>query len=129
MIEFFSEYQDEETKEIVKSHKKIASYYIKTLFFVDLIATFPYELVTGNYYTTLFRLLRLMRMGEVLALFDISNSLKFFRKCLNNDSRGWRVMFAFIMINVFKIFQLIIYTITIIYFLGCLWFLICNELN
>ncbi len=46
-----------------------------------------------------------------------------------NDRRGRRVVITFIMGHVFKIFSLILTTATIIYFLGCGYFIISAYLN
>ena len=46
-----------------------------------------------------------------------------------NDRRGRRVVITFIMTHVFEIFSLVLTTITIIYFLGCGYYIMSANLN
>lgn len=94
-----------------------------------MVATFPYELVTGDYYTTLFRLLRLVHIGDVLNLINLESLKPIIEWIYKDDTRGKRVLVTFFFINFLKIVSLIMAAITIVYFLGCLWFTICATLN
>ena len=128
-LEFFYE-QIDESLEKTKTHKEIALKYIKSgELFIDIIATFPYELVTKSYYTSLFRLLRLLRLPELFRLIDVSSTANFLANIFKNDTRGRRVILMFFLINLLKIINLILITITIIYFVGCLWFIMSDTLN
>jgi len=88
-----------------------------------VIATFPYELVTNNYYTTLFRMFRLFRIHEVLALLDFQKIQPFIEIFFSEDSRKRRIVVTFFLMNIFEIFSLILTTINILFFLGCFWFM------
>lgn len=115
---------------MVNNHKEIAKRYLKSGYLViDIITTFPYELVTGSYYTSLFRLLRLLRLPKLFEMLDFSKSQDQLAKFFKNDTRGRRVIFMFFLINLLKICNLIMITITIIYFIGCFWFIISDTLN
>ena len=121
---------DEEKQEMIDTHKAIAYKYITSgYFFVDLFATFPYELVTRSYYTSLFRLFRLFRLPELFVMLDFSKSQDTLSKVFSNDSRGRRVMAMFFLMNLLKICNLILKAITFIYFMGCIWYIISNTLN
>lgn len=115
---------------MIDNHKGIAYSYITSgYFFVDVIATFPYELCTLSYYTALFRLFRLARFDEVFRMLDFSNSQEIFSFIFRNDSRGRRVVAMFFLMNLLKICNLILKAITFIYFMGCIWFIISDTLN
>ncbi|CDW71925.1 cation channel family protein [Stylonychia lemnae] len=118
-----------DSQEIVSDQKKIALKYVKSYLVIDLIATFPYELVTNNYYTTLFRLFRLFRIHEVLALLDFQKIRPFIEFFFQEDSRKRRIVVTFFLMNIFQIFSLVLTTITILYFLGCIWYIISDTLN
>lgn len=64
---------------MIRSHREIAKNYVTSgMFFVDVIATIPYELIfPGHYDTILFRLLRLFRLPQTLQLLDISKINKY----------------------------------------------------
>ena len=129
LLEFFMEYTDDDSQRKVRSHKRIALKYLKSYLIIDIIATFPYELCTKSYYTSLFRLLRLFRLHELFVMLDFSKSLATLQKLFRNDTRNKRVIYMFFLINLMKIFNLILVTVTILYFIGCIWFIISDTLN
>ncbi len=86
---------------MISSHRAIAWNYFTGYLLIDVAATFPYELVTDNYYTTLFRLLRLTHMEEVLSLVDFQRLQPLIEWFFKNDARGKRVFVTFFFINFF----------------------------
>lgn len=64
---------------MIRSISKIAKEYISSgMFFFDVLATIPYELIFKNKeYLILFRLLRIVRIKETLKLLDISKLNKY----------------------------------------------------
>lgn len=130
LSEFFRQYTDDDTQEEVNSHCQIAAHYLKSGYFViDVAATFPYELVTGNYFTSLIRLLRLLKINKLINLVDFKPLKAVVEWYYKNDRRGKRVVITFVMTHVFEIFSLILTTITIIFFLGCSFYIISANLN
>ena len=71
MIDFMMEYQDQETFQLVRDHKKIAKKYIMSgWFFIDFAATFPINYLIGQTvrWSSLFRLFRLPKLIKILDL-------------------------------------------------------------
>jgi len=72
--DFFVEYQDQETFQRVRDHKKIALKYAKSgWMFIDFVATFPIDKFLGlqnDFIVT--KLLRLTRLSRLWALLDLS---------------------------------------------------------
>lgn len=100
------------------------------MFFIDVIATFPYELVLHDQYETiLIRLLRLLRLPDTLDLLDLSKLHMFIKKLISNNKRNERVIFTFILTNIYRVFKLICSAIIITYFVGTVWYIISNQAN
>lgn len=65
------EYQDQETFQMIRDHKKIGRRYITSgWFFIDFFATFPINYVVGEnvLWSRLFRLFRLPKLIKILDL-------------------------------------------------------------
>ena len=83
-LNFFTGYYDssEELGEPIMNCKKIAINYIKGWFFLDVIATFPFQLIElyahtgGTKYNKLLRLLRLPRLYRLVRLFKCVRLMK-----------------------------------------------------
>jgi hypothetical protein len=68
-LNFFSEYTDPKTHEVISDLKKIAIHYIfKSTFILDFLAVFPFYTIFGGsaILTKLFRLVRLPRLVRLL---------------------------------------------------------------
>ena len=74
------------------------------------------------------RLIRLLRVPRLLKLLDISNFNSIIRKFCGEKSRNEKHKFHYFLENGFNpIFNLFFRSIIIIYFLGCLWYYLCDE--
>ncbi|CDW72458.1 cation channel family protein [Stylonychia lemnae] len=122
LIDFMMEYQDQETFQMIRDHKKIAKKYIMGgWFFIDFAATFPINYVVGG--SVLWsRLLRLFRLPQLIKILDLSR----FNRSSNRQDR---IVAQYILMYSYKIFRLIIIAIIITYFVGCFWYLISSNLN
>ena len=71
-VDFFCEYQDSETFQLVRSHKLIAYRYGRSgWLFIDFAASFPFEFIGFDASgTNVVNLLRLTRLSRLRALFD-----------------------------------------------------------
>jgi hypothetical protein len=116
---------------MVRSFSGISKNYFKSgMFFVDVVATIPYELIFHGYYNLiLFRLLRLSRLPQTLKLLDISKINKFLQNIFYNNTRDQRVIISFLLVNIYRVFKLILTAIIITYFLGCLWYFLSDQVN
>ena len=115
---------------MVRNFSDIARYYISSgMFFIDVLATIPYELIFNEDNLILFRLLRIIRLKETLMLLDISKLNKYAQILFAGKARDQTVIITFLLVNIYKVFKLILTAIIITYFLGCLWYWMSNEVN
>lgn len=70
VFNFFQEYQDKETFQMIRDPYKIAVKYAKSWWmFLDFVATFPFDQFADVLYT---RLIRLARLSKLVSLLDAS---------------------------------------------------------
>ena len=129
---FLQEYQDEETYTIVRDLKKIAINYLKRSFILDLIAWVPFNYFYSN---RLLRLLKLFRIRRLFQLFNVENFKhivsKYYSKQLqqnvkdNNNKDGYPIMKTIMIVQIYKITQLVIVIFACSYFLGVFWYIYC----
>jgi hypothetical protein len=115
-----------------RSHFLILKRYIKSgWFFFDVIATFPFYLIepyilkneTASF-GVLLKLLRMIRLPKVLNLLDITRFKKLIEAASSGQTRGKRVTYQLVMKNVLKMFRLVVLTIIMTYFTGCVFYFI-----
>lgn len=118
---------------MVRSFSSIAKYYIYSgRFFVDVLATIPYELIISTYskeVLVIIRLLRIFRLKDTLKLLDISKLNKYAELLFSNNTRDQTVIISFLLVNIYRVFKLILTAILITYFLGCLWYFLSDKFN
>jgi hypothetical protein len=114
-----------------KNHSTIAKKYLKSgMFFFDVLATFPFYLMSSSGDLGIwFKLLRLVRIPRIVALLDLSKFNKLVESVSSGQTRGKRVVFQMVMKNVYKVFRLIMLTIIITYFTGCLFYFMSDCQN
>lgn len=85
IFNFLQEYQDKETMNKIRDHKKIAMNYIKSgWMFLDLLATFPFDWFFDQ--DVLFtRLIRLTRLSKLISLLDNSRFKKIIKSYFDNS--------------------------------------------
>ena len=134
---FCQEYKDEETYTVVSDIKKIAKHYIKGSGLFDLLACIPFELIlvrdksSQNDKSRLFRLLKLFRVPRLLELLNVDRVKQtindHYNKILeravqeNIESESYPILKALMLVQIYKIFRLIVIIFTSSYFLGILW--------
>jgi hypothetical protein len=88
---FVSEYQDKETFQKVRDHKKIAIRYFKSGWMVlDFVATFPFDLVFKDAQTQYTRMIRLLRLSKLMAILDTSRFKRVIKSYYENSTRADR---------------------------------------
>ena len=86
VLNFFTGYIDERLDTIILKRDKIMKHYLKGTFLLDVLASFPYELVQGFFVLNLtgvlrlWRLTRLMRLLRLQRMFRYSKRMAFFEK-------------------------------------------------
>jgi hypothetical protein len=134
ILNFFVEYNDLETFQTIRDHKKIAKRYVFSFFFmIDFVSTFPFEVLmptngNGNN-TVITRLFRLFRLPKLIRLLDLYRFNQLLKSFFSSSTRKDRIVAQYILMYSYKIFRLIIIAIIITYFVGCFWYLISKELN
>jgi hypothetical protein len=119
------------------SHLVIFKNYVKSgWFFMDIIATIPFYLFYqpdqdesnfgGLDTATVLKLLRMVRLPKILNLLDQERIEKFVDRLLTSLTRRKRVVFSMILKNIFRVLRLIVLTVIMTYFSGCLFYFISS---
>nr|KAE8949297.1 hypothetical protein PF009_g1177 [Phytophthora fragariae] len=116
VLSFFTTYVDETGVEIV-DRKEIRRHYLKTAFFVDIMATIPFDFVieavaAGNAFKSL-RLIRTLKLIKLLRLMRLSKLLK-----MNSQ---WMAEFD-INVDTVRLLKLLAPVMIIAHYVGCIWY-------
>lgn len=144
---FCQEYKDEETYTIVSDIKMIAKHYAKGSFIFDLLANIPFELLftgrksqvnAGSDKSRLYRLLKLFRVPRLFELLNVDRIKstiteyynKIFQKAVeaNDESESFPILKTLMLIQIYKIFRLVMIIFTSSYFLGIIWHIFVCDL-
>lgn len=145
---FFQEYKDEETYTIISDVKKIAKHYVKGSFVFDLLAIIPIqELIEWNRSTSggigdinrLYKLLKLLRVPRLFELLNVQRIKQLVSDYYNTrlqqnvkkgiQDDGYPILKQLNIMQVYKIFRLIIVIFVTSYFLGILWHIYVCDLQ
>ena len=134
----------------VRSHKKIATRYLKRRFFLDIIAlgVLPANLflrgIIKEKYITLTYLLRMLRLARAVIVIEIQGFQKMLKRIYWNkmlktlkkmdqthteidvsvDNNN--IMTQILIMYSFQVFRLIVFILSLSYFVGAIWF-ICTK--
>jgi hypothetical protein len=129
------EFEDQETFQYVRDHKKIAMKYFKSgWLIIDFMATFPFDKIfvadeSRGANIILTKMLRLTRLSRIWAIFDLSRVNRLLKQLFESSQRQDRIVAQYILMYGYKIFRLIIIAIICTYFVGCLWYLLVFNFN
>jgi len=113
-INFLTTYTDTETKEEITSYSKIAMTYLKGRFWIDLIASIPFDYIKyldPNSNTipfellSLLKLIRILRLSKLITYMNIRNEVK----------------------SSLRLIKLLFFLILFLHCLGCLWFFLVKQ--
>ncbi|GMF33139.1 unnamed protein product [Phytophthora fragariaefolia] len=118
ILSFCTTYVDDTGVEIV-DRREIRRHYLKTTFFVDIVATIPFdfiieEVAAGNIFKSL-RLIRTLKLIKLLRLMRLSKLLK-----MNSQ---WMAEFD-INVDTVRLLKLLAPVMIIAHYVGCIWFYI-----
>jgi hypothetical protein len=92
IINFRTIYIDPKSEEVISDSKKIAINYLQGRLIIDLLASFPFEIVAGWFSSdesntnfsllALLKLTRMLRLGRMISYFQINQNFKFGMKML-----------------------------------------------
>ena len=117
---FFMEYQDKDTFELVRNYKKIAKRYLKGWMTVDFISTFPFDiLVPGK--GVFARLFRLGRLSKLVKVLDIGRFKRLVKAQFENSTRPDRIQTQQTIMYMFKLFRMMISILILTYIMACAW--------
>jgi hypothetical protein len=112
----------------VWTHTEIAKNYMKGSFIIDISATFPFFLLnTGKAnYGLYFKLLRLIRLPKIMNLLDMEKFNKVSEALFAGVQRSKRIVYQNACKNIYRVMRLVMQTVIITYFMGCLFFMISS---
>ena len=113
-ISFRTTYVDDSTQDEVTDWKKIAKQYLKGRFWIDFLASIPFDYVTYLYqgsntffldFFKLLKLFRVLRLSKLVAYMNIKNEIK----------------------NSIRLIKLIFFLLLFLHWLGWSWFFIIKQ--
>ena len=69
------------------------------------------------------KLFRLVRIKRIFTLLEMNRVNKLVESIFSNQTRSKKVVFSLIMKNIYSVFRLILLTVIITYFIGCIFYL------
>lgn len=78
---------------------------------------------SGANYGVILKLVRLVRIKRIFALFDSKRVNKLVELLYTGNGRNKKVVFTLVMKNIYSVFRLVLLTIIIMYFIGCGFYL------
>jgi len=107
VLNFFTAYYDK-SERLVASRREIAKHYLKTSFALDILGSFPYELVINGSSRSLAAVVKLPRLLRVRRVYSFLDK---------RESKS---------VVLFRIAHLAVFVIFTIHFVACAWFIICD---
>ena len=119
---------DSQQEDKLPTHYEIAKLYLKSgIFIFDVLATFPFYLIESSGSAgTLFKLLRMIRFPRILRLLDADKIGSVIKLALAGQARGKRLVLKILIQNIYSVLRLVLLTIIITYFLGCLFYFLSD---
>eukprot|EP00347_Sterkiella_histriomuscorum_P011676 403371537 len=123
IITFFSAIEADDGK-ITYNMKTIAKKYLKSFFFVDVIASFPFQLLIpagqNNNYNKLLRLMRLPRFFRIVRVLKIMKNMKALKQ-----NRYYRKIDKYMNLHqaIIRMAQGVIVCVILTHIFGCFWFM------
>lgn len=109
------------TGKLITSRKKISANYFKTWFTVDLISSFPIQLLEDSGVTSSNHYLRLIRFNRVYKLFSLFKLLRFMKTSYHTKKFLSLKIYSEVSIKFLNFF---LATCVLIHILGCIWIMI-----
>ena len=146
LLQFFLEYQDQNTRTAVRDHYKIAMFYFKGRCAFDCLTIIPFKDIFNSYERSrLFYSVKILRLKKGFYLLDTSKfkeqvkvffdkRLKKYIKSLEQQPNLVENMYLdktlintqLYIIYVFRTVKLIIFILGSSYFIGMFWYIICD---
>ena len=110
------------------THTEIAKNYLKGSFFIDTLATFPFFLIKteGSNFGLYFKLLRMVRLPKIMNLLDMEKFNKVSEAIFSGVQRSKRIVYQNACKNIYRVLRLVMQTVIITYFMGCLFYMISS---
>ncbi|OMJ89843.1 hypothetical protein SteCoe_7925 [Stentor coeruleus] len=109
------------TGKLITNRKKISVNYLKTWFTVDLISSFPIQLLEDSGVTSSNHYLRLIRFNRVYRLFSLFKLLRFMKTSYHTKKFLSLKIYSEVSIKFLNFF---LATCVLIHILGCIWIMI-----
>ena len=114
----------------VTQHKKIVTKYVKSgWFFIDIIATFPYFLLSNGDNLIMVKLIRLIRLPRIIRIFNVKSFKKVLTVFVSGDTRSERITSQISVRKIYAIVRLILLAVVICYFVSVLFFFYSQSFN
>ena len=126
ILNFCTAYVDPKTGSLVVDRKRIAIHYVKTYFFIDLIATIPFGLILpqGGNAKALNKggkVMRLPKLVKFLRLFRLVKLARIYRlrQLINRIQAEYNIHYG-----LGRMFKIVFMVMLVTHLVGCLWYMI-----
>lgn len=124
ILNFSTAYVDKKTGELIVSRRKIAIYYCKGYFIIDLVASFPFQILTGGGGQALSKsgkVLRLPKLIKFLRLFRLLKLMRIYRlrQLMTRLQAEYNIHHGFS-----RMIKIVLMVLLVTHLVGCLWFMI-----
>jgi hypothetical protein len=124
ILNFFTAYTDHSTALVITSHKRIAKRYLKTYFFVDVIATLPLGYILTHSSSTAIKIGKLGRLPKLVKFVRGLRLLKLLRvyklqKFIMRLEGEYNVHHG-----VSRLIKIVLTILVVTHMVGCFWYLI-----
>ena len=109
--------------QLVTSHKLILTRYVRSgWFFIDVVSTFPFQLLGENSNGYIAKLLRLLHIPRIVKVFQLQNFNQIVKYFQYGSTRAEKIKSAVTIRKVYQIITLISMTLMTVYFIGVLFY-------
>ncbi|GMH71165.1 hypothetical protein TL16_g05580 [Triparma laevis f. inornata] len=124
ILNFSTAYVDKKTGELIVSRRKIAIYYCKGYFIIDLVASFPFQILTdggGQALSKSGKVLRLPKLIKFLRLFRLLKLMRIYRlrQLMTRLQAEYNIHHGFS-----RMIKIVLMVLLVTHLVGCLWFMI-----
>jgi len=107
---------------IIMKHSNIAQNYAKGWLFLDIVATFPFNLFLKDNSGTFVKLIRLIRLPRILKIFNFGRVRSLLKFCYRNSSRQGKVKSQLLARTFYALITMLLLTFFCSYFLGAIFY-------
>lgn len=109
--------------------KLIARNYLRGWFIIDLVCIAPIQLISRDHKDNSIKLLRLPRLLRMFKLMNIKTIKRLLKQLQGEIKTTEQIVTLQTSMFMYKMIRLLLMMIVLTYFMGCIWYIISNDLQ